>query len=92
MKIKGKTITWQRVVGSLYFWGMVLCTLPLIMLGLVLVLMSFMFNFLGSFTEKLSDKLLWIRDYVWYEYFMWGSVFKWVKRSVDKAKTWHETK
>ena len=92
MKIKGKTITWQRVLGFLYFWGMVLCTLPLIMLGIVLVLISFVFNFFGSFTEKLSDKLLWIRDYVWYKYFMWDTVFKWVKQSVDKARAKHETK
>ena len=84
MKIKGRTITWQRVVGCLYLLIVWISTSPLILIIAACIVVSVVFDKISEWADSLYGILLVVLSYINDEYFRLPVVFEWVKDSIRK--------
>lgn len=83
--LRGRTITWQRVVGGLHLVGMFLSLSPFILLILFISTVADLCNFMANILDKTVDFMYKILGYVQVEYFQSRVVGKWVYESVKAA-------
>lgn len=86
MKIRGRTITWQRVVGGLYLFFIWFVSAPYWIILVLISILAEVLNYVCSFLDYLVGLGIKLHEYSLTEYFHWPVVRDWVKRSVDKKR------
>ena len=86
MKIKDRTITWQRVLGALYLLLICFITLPFLVVVTLAYLLGFVLELLLSSCRYIEVHTLEFYRYSVDKVFHWHLVWSWVKRSIDKKR------